>query len=58
MARHRVVIAVPYEDEPNSLFGHVRTIGPEDLRRVGERTGWRADVREFCGGWLVLDRPG
>ena len=36
VATRRVVIAVPYEDEPTAAFGHLRTIDETDLR------GWAA----------------
>jgi len=57
LARHRVVVAVPYEPQPNSLFGHVRSIGAGQLDELGAATGWRYQVYEHHGGWLVLDRP-
>jgi SAM-dependent methyltransferase len=57
LARQRVVIAVPFEDRPTRLYGHVRRFGPADLYELGARTGWDYDVHEHHGGWLVLDRP-
>jgi len=56
LARRRVVVAVPYEDEPDPAYGHVRTVDAAALHRLGERPGWRADVHDHHGGWLVLDR--
>ncbi|MBI4943746.1 MAG: methyltransferase domain-containing protein [Actinobacteria bacterium] len=59
LARRRVVVAVPIEDDADPTFGHVRTIGLDDLRRAGEplrANGWAARVDEHHGGWLVLDR--
>ena len=35
LARRRVVVAVPLEDEANETFGHVRTVSLDDLRRWG-----------------------
>lgn len=57
LARRRVVIAVPFEDEPQACYGHVRTFDMATLRRLGARyPGVRATVFEHHGGWLVLDR--
>lgn len=58
IARHRVVVAVPYETQPTRLFGHLRTINAGQLRKLGADTGWGYQVHEHHGGWLVLDRPG
>ncbi|HXP58710.1 MAG TPA: mycofactocin oligosaccharide methyltransferase MftM [Streptosporangiaceae bacterium] len=58
IARHRVVVAVPYETTPAALFGHVRTIGARQLDKLGAGSGWNYQVHEYHGGWLVLDRPG
>lgn len=57
VARHRVVVAVPYEDEANLAFGHVRTIDRHDLECWGRRSsGWRWSTEDHHGGWLILDR--
>lgn len=57
VARHRVVVAVPYEEVANPAFGHVRTIDRADLEAWGERaSGWRWSVEDHHGGWLLLDR--
>lgn len=57
VARHRVVVAVPYEEVANHAFGHVRTIDRLDLERWGRRaTGWRWTAEDHHGGWLILDR--
>lgn len=56
LARRRVVVAVPYEDEPTAAYGHVRSVTADDLTEMGRRSGWRWDVHERHGGWLVLDR--
>jgi hypothetical protein len=59
LARRRVVVAVPIEDDADATFGHVRTIGLDDLRRAGEplrANGWTARVDDHHGGWLTLDR--
>lgn len=57
VARRRVVVAVPYEDEPTAAYGHVRTFTPGDLADLGRRGGWQWHVHDHHGGWLVLDRP-
>lgn len=57
VAGRRVVVAVPYEEEPTAAYGHVRTLGAADLRALGASSGWRYQVGEDSGGWLVLDRP-
>ncbi|MGW4479919.1 mycofactocin oligosaccharide methyltransferase MftM [Rhodococcus triatomae] len=55
IARRRVVIAVPFEDEPTTCHGHVRTFAADDLRHLGAATGHRFTVTEHHGGWLVID---
>lgn len=57
VARHRVVVAVPYEEEANGAFGHVRTIDHHDLELWGQSSGWHWTVEDHHGGWLILDRP-
>ncbi len=57
LARGRVVVAVPLEDEADETYGHVRTVTLDDLVRWGRSTGCRYDVHEFHGGWLVVDKP-
>lgn len=57
VARHRVVVAVPFEDVANPAFGHVRTIDLHDLETWGRRAaGWRWSVEDHHGGWLILER--
>jgi SAM-dependent methyltransferase len=58
LARHRVVIAVPFEAECSVELGHIRIF---DLDSIGALTrdlprGWRGQVGAHHGGWLVLDR--
>lgn len=55
VARHRVVVAVPFEDEPDEAFGHLRSLTLEDLQHWGERAGLPFRVHEFHGGWLIID---
>ncbi len=57
LARRRVVVAVPFEAEPQACYGHVRRFDVTELARLGARyPGVRATVTEHHGGWLVLDR--
>jgi len=55
VARRRVVVAVPYEAEPDAAWGHVRTFETADLRELGASTGHGYEVTEHHGGWLVID---
>jgi ubiquinone/menaquinone biosynthesis C-methylase UbiE len=54
VARHRVVVAVPVEDEPTAAYGHIRTFDLCQLGELGERAGHHGSVHEHHGGWLVL----
>jgi len=56
VARRRVVVAVPFEDEPTPAWGHVRTFDGDDLRALGAATGLPYSVEDHHGGWLVVDR--
>jgi SAM-dependent methyltransferase len=57
VASRRVIIAVPYEDEPTPAYGHLWTLNEDDLRAWGAATtGWTWSVHEHAGGWLVFDR--
>ncbi|MDQ4116566.1 MAG: class I SAM-dependent methyltransferase, partial [Actinomycetota bacterium] len=55
LARRRAVVAVPFEDEANPTWGHVRRFDTAELSAVGERTGRPYTVSEHHGGWLVID---
>lgn len=55
VARRRVVVAVPYEDVPDPVYGHLCRFDPDTLAALGERTGARFRVDEDHGGWLVVD---
>ena len=57
VARRRVVVAVPYEDEPDPVYGHLCRFSPDVLTALGERTGGRFRVEADHGGWLVADLP-
>lgn len=55
-ARRQVVIAVPLEPEADESYGHLRTIGLDDLRTWGRASRLPFEVAEHHGGWLVLDK--
>ncbi|NMH98084.1 mycofactocin oligosaccharide methyltransferase MftM [Pseudonocardia acidicola] len=55
LARRRVVVAVPFEDTPNPVWGHVRRFDPATLTAMGARTGHPFTVTDHHGGWLVVD---
>jgi Methyltransferase domain len=55
LARQRVVVAVPLEDEADETWGHVRTVSLADLDAWGARSGFPYVVAEDHGGWLVVD---
>jgi hypothetical protein len=57
LARRRVVIAVPYEPEPDAAFGHVRSFDTAALAEIGKASGVPWSVEEAHGGWLVLQQP-
>ncbi len=55
VARRRVVVAVPFEDVPDPVYGHLCRFDPDMLTALGESTGARFRVDEDHGGWLVCD---
>ncbi|MEU5842585.1 mycofactocin oligosaccharide methyltransferase MftM [Rhodococcus sp. NPDC047139] len=55
IARKRVVVAVPFEDEATACHGHVRTFDLSTLEELGRTTGRPFEVFEHHGGWLVVD---
>ncbi len=55
LARRRVVVAVPLEQEADETWGHVRTVTLDDLDAWGHASGLPYDVHEFHGGWLVIE---
>jgi hypothetical protein len=61
LTRRRVVIAVPFEDEPRACYGHIQRFDDTALRELAasvqrEHPGVGAVVHEYHGGWLILDR--
>lgn len=60
VARHRVVIAVPFEEVPTECFGHVQSFTLESLMALAasiraEDSTLVTSVSEHHGGWLVVD---
>ncbi|GAY09006.1 mycofactocin oligosaccharide methyltransferase MftM [Pseudonocardia sp. N23] len=55
VARRRVVVAVPFEDEPDRTWGHVRRFDLDALRALGALTGRPFTVAGHHGGWLVVE---
>jgi SAM-dependent methyltransferase len=55
LTRRRAVVAVPFEDAPNSTWGHVRTFDVAALDALGAASGRRYRVDEHHGGWLVVE---
>lgn len=55
VARRRVVVAVPYEDVPEPVYGHLRCFDHAALHALGRRSGVPFRVDDDHGGWLVLD---
>ncbi|GAA4146753.1 mycofactocin oligosaccharide methyltransferase MftM [Actinomadura keratinilytica] len=58
LARRRVVVAVPYEEEPTAAYGHVRVFDRAALTALGRAAadgGRRCGVDDHHGGWLVID---
>lgn len=55
VARKRVVVAVPLEEEPDPAYGHVQSFDRASFTRLTEADGWRRAFEEYLGGWVVLD---
>ncbi len=58
VADRRVVVAVPVEDRPDPVFGHLQVFDLARLAQLARQTGWYASLADADGAWLVLDRPG
>lgn len=61
LARRRVVVAVPFEDEPRACYGHIQRFDTAALRGLAAQVqrrhpGVRAGAHDYHGGWLILDR--
>lgn len=57
VARRRVVVAVPMEEEADPAYDHVQRLDREALITLGEETGWRCGFEDYLGGWVVLEPP-
>jgi len=55
VARRRVIVAVPLEEEPDHAYGHVQSFDRASLTGLGEKTGWRCGFEDYLGGWVVLE---
>ncbi|AEF42744.1 mycofactocin oligosaccharide methyltransferase MftM [Hoyosella subflava] len=55
LASKWVVIAVPFEDEPDPAYGHIQAFNIRELRALGHEAGRPFTVSEYHGGWLILD---
>ncbi|WP_165804683.1 mycofactocin oligosaccharide methyltransferase MftM [Mycolicibacterium austroafricanum] len=61
LARRRVIVAVPFEDQPRECYGHIQRFDVRRLQHMAGEVARRhprlsAAVHEFHGGWLILDR--
>lgn len=56
LAAARVIVAVPFEREPNTAYGHLKVFDAAALHDLGLRSGHRFSVSEHHGGWLVIDK--
>lgn len=58
LTRRRLIIAVPFEGEPDARFGHHQSFDRTSLAALAARANGRARTFEHHGGWLVIDRDG
>jgi hypothetical protein len=58
LAGRRLIIAVPFELEPDARFGHQQVFDEAKLIALGARTNGHARTFAYHGGWLVVDRVG
>lgn len=61
LARHRVIVAVPFEDEPRACYGHLQRFDLPAVQRIASEVtrrhrGLTARSYEHHGGWLIVDR--
>jgi Methyltransferase domain len=54
VARRQVLVAVPVEDVPAAVYGHIRTFDLRQLGELGECAGHPWSVHEHHGGWLAI----
>ena len=55
VARRRVTVAVPMEEEPDPAYDHVQRFDRGSLIDLAEKTGWRCSFEDYLGGWVVLE---
>ncbi|RZT25153.1 methyltransferase family protein [Mycobacterium sp. BK558] len=61
LARRRVIVAVPFEEEPRDCYGHLQRFDLPRIHRLADEVtarhpGISVQPYAFHGGWLVLDR--
>jgi len=56
LTRRRLIISVPFEQQPDPQFGHLQVFDPIRLKSLAERFNTSYQVFEHHGGWIVLDR--
>ena len=55
VARRRVIVAVPYEEEPSPHFGHLSCLRERDLIDWAQHVDHAgAEILDDHGGWLIL----
>jgi hypothetical protein len=57
VARRRVIVTVPLEEEADPAYDHVQRFDREGLTNLGEKYGWRCGFEDYFGGWVVLEPP-
>jgi 2-polyprenyl-3-methyl-5-hydroxy-6-metoxy-1,4-benzoquinol methylase len=57
VARRKVIVAVPMEEELDPAYDHVQRFDRESLINLVEKTGWRWGFEDYLGGWVVLEPP-
>ena len=55
VARLRVIVAVPMEEESDPAYDHVQRFDREGLINLGEKTRWHCGFEDYLGGWVVLE---
>jgi SAM-dependent methyltransferase len=57
VARRRLIVAVPMEEEADPAYDHVQRFDREALITLTRETGWRCGFEDYFGGWVVLEPP-
>lgn len=55
VARRRVIVAVPLEEEADPAYEHVQSFDREGLLKLTTKTGWRCSFEDYLGGWVILE---